>query len=157
MFGLGISRLGKAGRLSLAARAIAILRRYGTNAHLYLPGVGVINGVTAGNYLDSAGTTAATVDGLVGLVTDSLGAVNASQATSGSRPTERRGMVNLALNSKNAAGAAWAANAVAAETTTAEASVRALKIEQRFRGRFCHCGRGTGWVRFMRVEFVLKG
>ena len=99
---------------TLTAQALAILKGFGSNAHLYLPGVGMVNGITAGNYLDSAGTTAATVDGLVGLVTDSLGAVNASQSTGANRPTERRGVVNLALNSKNAAGAAWAANAVAA-------------------------------------------
>jgi len=89
--GIGIWRRRN---MSLGQQAMGVLRKFGTNAHLYLPGVGMVDGVTAGNYLDSAGTTAATVDGLVGLVTDSLGAVNASQSTGANRPTERRGIVN---------------------------------------------------------------
>lgn len=58
--------------LSLVAKAIAILRKYGTDAHIYLPGIGTVSGLTAGNYLDSAGTTAATVDNPVGLSLDAL-------------------------------------------------------------------------------------
>lgn len=56
---------------TLSQRVSSILRKYGTDAHVYLPGIGVINGLTAGNYLDSAGTTPATVDNPVGLVLDS--------------------------------------------------------------------------------------
>ena len=56
------------GRRTLVQQALAILARYGSAANLYLPGVGAINGITAGNWLDSAGTTAATVDNTVGLV-----------------------------------------------------------------------------------------
>ena len=65
-----LGRLGlvAASQPSLVAQALAILARYGSAANLYLPGVGAINGITAGNWLDSAGTTAATVDGQVGLV-----------------------------------------------------------------------------------------
>ena len=59
----------------LAKVAIGILRSYGTNAHIYLPGVGTISGLTAGNYLDSAGTTAASVDNPVGLILDAAGSV----------------------------------------------------------------------------------
>ena len=56
------------GRRTLVQQALAILARYGSAANLYLPGVGAINGIAAGNWLDSAGTTAATVDNQVGLV-----------------------------------------------------------------------------------------
>ena len=74
------------GRKTLARRVLAILARYGTNAHLYLPGVGTVNGITCGNWLDSAGTTSASVDNPVGLVLDeplaaNLGA-NAAPSTS---------------------------------------------------------------------------
>ncbi len=59
----------------LAKVAIGILRSYGADAHIYLPGVGTVNGITAGNYLDSAGTTAASVDNPVGLSLDALQAM----------------------------------------------------------------------------------
>jgi len=75
MFGLHFSRLGSVNILGLVPRALAILRKYGTNAHVYLPGVGTVSGLTAGNYLDSAGTTAATVDNPVGLSLDALQAM----------------------------------------------------------------------------------
>lgn len=69
LFGTGIGRLGLgAGALTLVAQALAILAKYGSAANLYLPGVGQINGLQAGNWLDSAGTTVATVDNPVGLV-----------------------------------------------------------------------------------------
>ena len=71
---MGIGRLGlvAASQPSLVAQALAILAKYGSAANLYLPGVGAINGITAGNWLDSAGTTAATVDGQVGLVVSAV-------------------------------------------------------------------------------------
>lgn len=56
---------------SQVAKMLAVLREYGNNAHLYLPGLGAISGITAGNYLDSLGAAAATVDSLVGLAIDS--------------------------------------------------------------------------------------
>lgn len=59
----------------LAKVAIGILRKYGTDAHVYLPGIGTVSGLTAGNYLDSAGTTAASVDNPVGLSLDALQAM----------------------------------------------------------------------------------
>ena len=60
---------------SVIMQAIAVLRRFGTNAHIYLPGVGMLNGLQAGNYLDSAGTTVGTVDQPVGLVLDAAGSL----------------------------------------------------------------------------------
>jgi len=56
------------GRRTLTQQALAILARYGSAANLYLPGVGAINGITAGNWLDSIGMTATAVDNPTGLV-----------------------------------------------------------------------------------------
>lgn len=83
MLGLGLSIPCAAvrGNVSLEAQVAAILRKYGTDAHLYLPGIGIINGLTAGNYLDSAGTTAATVGNPVGLVLDAAGSVGSELIT----------------------------------------------------------------------------
>ena len=75
MFGVRISKLGSASKLGLIAKAIAILRKYGTDAHVYLPGIGTVSGLTAGNYLDSAGVTTASVDNPVGLSLDALQAM----------------------------------------------------------------------------------
>jgi hypothetical protein len=75
MFGVRLSKMGSASKLGLIAKAIAILRKYGADAHVYLPGIGTVSGLTAGNYLDSAGTTAATVDNPVGLSLDALQAM----------------------------------------------------------------------------------
>lgn len=60
------------GRRTLTQQALAILARYGSAANLYLPGIGAINGITAGNWLYSYGTTAATVDNPVGLVVSAV-------------------------------------------------------------------------------------
>ena len=89
MFGVRLSKMGSASKLGLIAKAIGILRSYGPNAHIYLPGVGTLNGITAGNYLDSAGTTAASVDNPVGLVVDSFGSINATQGTTANKPILR--------------------------------------------------------------------
>lgn len=93
---------------TLAQKVAAILRKYGTDAHVYLPGIGIsiINGLTAGNYLDNAGTTAATVDNPVGLVVDSSG-INALQATTANKPILRRGAVNLLTYSEQFDNAVW--------------------------------------------------
>ena len=58
---------------TVITQAIAVLRKYGQDAHIYLPGAGMLNGLTAANYLDSAGTTVGTVDQPVGLVLDAAG------------------------------------------------------------------------------------
>lgn len=90
--GMGVGRLGlvAASRPGLVAQALAILAKYGAAANLYLPGVGAISGITAGNWLDSAGTTAATVDNPVGTVVNACGGPNLVQSTSGNRPILRQ-------------------------------------------------------------------
>lgn len=80
-----LGRLGlvAASQTSLVAQALAILAKYGAAANLYLPGVGAISGITAGNWLDNTGTTAATVDGQVGLVVSAGKAVGPELVTNG--------------------------------------------------------------------------
>ena len=80
-----LGQLGRLGGLGLAGRnktlvqqALAILAKYGSAANMYLPGVGAINGITAGNWLDSAGTTAAAVGGDVGLAASTAKAEGAN-------------------------------------------------------------------------------
>lgn len=105
----------------VVAKALAVIASYGTDAHVYLPGIGVINGLTAGNYLDSAGTTAATVDNPVGLVLDAAGAIDASQATTANKPILRRGAVNLLTYSEQFGNEVWIKSntTVTSNTTTA--------------------------------------
>jgi hypothetical protein len=74
---------------TLAQQVAVILAKYGTDAHVYLPGIGVNYRLTPGNYLDSAGTTAATVDNPVGKVDDAAGAIDATQATTANKPILR--------------------------------------------------------------------
>ncbi|MBV5296281.1 MAG: hypothetical protein JZU58_28410 [Curvibacter lanceolatus] len=65
-------------------RGLASLRKYGTNVHFWTAGTGWLNGVQAANYLDSAGTTSASVDNPIGLVLDQLsgqGALGPNLAT----------------------------------------------------------------------------
>ena len=85
MLGLGLSipRVAVRAGDALVREVLSILSKYGTDAHVYLPGIGVINGLTAGNYLDSAGTTAATVDNPVGLVLDANGQLGSELVTNG--------------------------------------------------------------------------
>jgi len=81
MFRLG--KLGKVGAKTAIQRAIAVLRKFGTDAHVYLPGIGMLNGLQASNYLDSAGTTLAAVDGPVGRVNDAAGVLGVELVTNG--------------------------------------------------------------------------
>lgn len=64
--------------------ALSILRRPTLETHVYLPGIGAISGLTAGNYILSDGSTGeAAVDGPVGLVLDGMGSVGANVITNG--------------------------------------------------------------------------
>ena len=67
---------------------IAVLAKYGANAHMWLPGVGAIDGILAKNWIDSAGTQAAAVGSHVGKVDDSGGGtVAAVQSVGANQPT----------------------------------------------------------------------
>lgn len=106
--GMGVGRLGLgAGAQTLVAQALAILAKYGSASNLYLPGVGAINGITAGNWLDTVGGTPATVDGAVGTVVNAQGGANLTQSTSANKPILRRGLVNLLTYSHDFGNAVW--------------------------------------------------
>jgi len=100
--GLGITQLSCRG-FTAAQRvvndALRVFRTFGSDSHIWLPGVGQVNGLTAGNWIDSAGTVPAVIDNPVGKVTDSLGGIHATQSTTGSKPILRRGILNILLQS----------------------------------------------------------
>lgn len=87
MFDVGLN-LSLPSRLSLQSQAFGILRKFGSNAHVYLPGAGgvAVSGLSTGNYTDQTLTTYASVDGTVGGVVDPVGGINATQSTAGNRP-----------------------------------------------------------------------
>jgi len=80
--GMGIRIGGNKVVLSEISRAIAFLKSQGDNAHVWLPGISALNGIQAGNYLDSAGTTLAAVDGPVGRANDAMGVLGVEFAPS---------------------------------------------------------------------------
>lgn len=97
----------KSGTRTLIQRAISSLRARGSDAHLWLPGVGTLNGLTTGNYLESTGNTLATVDNPTGLVLDALGTVGVELAgvLSSNTPWTAGVMVGDNLSITNATGA----------------------------------------------------
>jgi len=99
-------------------KAISLLRKYGTNAHVYLPGAGVLNGLQAANFLDSALTTPGTLDNPVGGVVDGFGAINATQSTTPAKPMLRRGAVCLNQYSKDRTNGAWGGSGFTANSAT---------------------------------------
>lgn len=93
---IGIGGLSINGARSGVGRAArGVLNKFGTDAHVWLPGVGYLNGFAAANYIDSAGTQAGLVDNPVGRVNDAAGAITATQGTTANKPILRRGAVNL--------------------------------------------------------------
>lgn len=72
---------------SLTQLAIAILRSFGTNAHVYIPGSGgvAVSGLLSNNYTLSDGSSGySAVDGTCGLALDAAGSVGAELITNGS-------------------------------------------------------------------------
>jgi len=88
-FGRALRKRQPGGRRTAAQLAVVLLRKFGTDAHIYLPGVGVVSGLLAGNYSDSARTTTAEVDAVVGGVTDATGTIHATQTTTANKPMLR--------------------------------------------------------------------
>lgn len=73
---------------SLAIQVANILSKFGAGSHVYLPGIGIISGLTAGNHLESWGATGATVGNPVGFVLD---------ATNNQLGVEKIGIGSIAL------------------------------------------------------------
>lgn len=105
------------GKKSVIQRAISVLRKYGTDAHAYIPGVGVLNGLTAGNYTDSALTAPGSKDQFVGGVTDALDGIHATQGAAGNKPVLRQGPVNLLTYSHTFTNGAWAKTGASVDLT----------------------------------------
>jgi len=69
------------------AEGLAILAKYGIEAHLFIPGVGKVNGIDAQNFLESTFVTPSTVNTPVGGVKNaSGGTINLTQATTANKP-----------------------------------------------------------------------
>jgi len=95
---LGHLRLG-VGDKSLSEQSVAILRRFGSDAHVYMPGVGAISGLQSNNYTASDGSTGfSSIDGPQGLVLDAMGSLGSE-------------LVDQTLFSAGDAGALVTANA----------------------------------------------
>ena len=76
MYGLALGRAGAEQPNSIQNAALGILRLYGTDAHVYLPGAGgvAVSGLPSNNYTLSDGSTGySAVDGTAGLVLDGAG------------------------------------------------------------------------------------
>lgn len=102
--GLGIWLGGAPG---LGAQLISVLRKYGADAHLWLPGIGYVNGVDAGNYLD-ASFAETSYDNPVGLVRDAASqTVSAAQTTTAKKAILRQGLLNQVIYSGDLANDAY--------------------------------------------------
>jgi len=89
------------GSMTLAARAMAVLAKYGSSAHMWLPGVGYVNGINCKNFKDGA-LLATGVDDVVGYVGDAAQGTGlvAQNTTTAQKPFLRRGAVNYAVASE---------------------------------------------------------
>ena len=84
MYGLALGRAGAEQPNSIQKAAIGILRKFGSDAHVYLPGAGgvAVSGLLSNNYTLSDGSTGySAIDGTAGLVLDAAGSVGAEQIT----------------------------------------------------------------------------
>ncbi len=118
-----MSRLGRNFRrggnpqLSILQRALRVLRKYGTDAHAYIPGVGVLNGLTAGNYTDTAGTQLTTKDQFVGLDLDAMGTTSFLSVPQ-----------DLTTWTSGGAFGSWSGTTATASTITATAALAARRV-----------------------------
>jgi len=80
----GLSGVGGSGVavVNPITEGLMVLRTFGTDSHIWIPGVGQLNGLTAGNYIDSAGTTLGAYDNPAGLGLDAMGGLGAVLAVS---------------------------------------------------------------------------
>lgn len=68
--------------------ALKVLAKFGTDAHMWMPGIGYVNGVNASNFIDVAGTVSATNGSLIGNVSDVGGGnITVTQSLDMRKPT----------------------------------------------------------------------
>ena len=96
------------GTLPLAIRnGLAALAKYGSNAHLFIPGVGKINGIEVGNYIESTGVTSAVLLDPIGRICgDYCNGTPLTQATTANKPILNRD-ANGNYYWKKGASASW--------------------------------------------------
>lgn len=88
MFGLRLGVEGYVGRLRSAPGFMGVLSKYGADAHMWIPGVGMIDGFTVQNWQNGDGTISATVGNPVGRVADiGGGTVDLIRDVDATRPT----------------------------------------------------------------------
>jgi hypothetical protein len=112
-----------AGTRTLIQRAIASLRARGTDAHLWLPGVGTVSGLTTGNYLESTGNTLATVDNPTGLVLDALGTVGSELSSYAASPQTTSGAISTVLSASLVVGKTYKVSYTARSTGSVQIGV----------------------------------
>lgn len=105
-------KVGKGAGLTLTQQAINVLRKPGLESHVYMPGVGWVNGLSLTNAIMADGSQPAVVDQPLGYLGDAAGdtpVINATQATTANKPILRRGAVNRLLWSRDlrASTGAW--------------------------------------------------
>jgi len=105
MIGMNLSMASNPSQVTVIQQAIAVLRKFGSDAHVYLPGVGMLNGLTAGNYIDSAGTQLGAVDQPVGLALDAAGALGVELVVNGTNLVSTSGWTQSDANSVFSANA----------------------------------------------------
>jgi len=114
---MNLSMASNPSQVTVIQQAIAVLRKFGSDAHVYLPGVGMLNGLQASNYIDSAGTTVGAVDQPVGLALDAAGGLGVD------------GWLNTSINvgaGWGQAGATYTATGAAAYSSVGKAAFAAL-------------------------------
>lgn len=84
------------GMTTTIQQAISLLRSLGTSAHVWIPGIGSINGLASNNYLLSDGSTGlSSVDSVVGLDLDAMGSLStAEMVTNGTFDTNTTSWVS---------------------------------------------------------------
>lgn len=99
--------------VEVATEALNILRSFGSDATVYLPGsLGAsVSGLLTNNYTDSNGSTGySSHDGVAGLAKDAMNpasGIHATQSTTANKPAVRRGLYNRATYSHDLTNAGY--------------------------------------------------
>jgi hypothetical protein len=110
---------------SKAAQGLNVLATFGTNANVFIPGIGSLNGLQAANFLNSDGTGGASVVDVtngVGRVNDSLGVLGAELVTNGGFDTDTAWTKGAGWTISGGAANSAAGNAFSALTQSLSAT-----------------------------------
>jgi hypothetical protein len=139
--------------LAAGGQLLTIANLFGAGGHVYKPGVGVLQGLTCGNFSDVTGLTPAVVDGLVARCNDatSIGASNPTQALAGQQPTLRsaNGLSSWAYTAASNTNLSFAAPPIAMAADHAVVLAVSLTSTSPTRALF-----GTGGASTQRVATI---